>query len=181
VTRLDRLARSTRDLLNVLATISEREAGFRSLKDTWADTTTPHGRLKVRLREPGEHTSGPNLASRNNIVHNPTLYTILETPPPLTPLCRKQARTYAIDGQMLVRPPAIPAAPDAATALVHFAERNVMERRNATGDHCGLMPANLITFVHLSTFSAMNLANSSGEFDATATAPRSANQCDCRR
>jgi DNA invertase Pin-like site-specific DNA recombinase len=28
VTRLDRLARSTRDLLNVLATISERNAGF---------------------------------------------------------------------------------------------------------------------------------------------------------
>ena len=30
---------------------------------------------------------------------------------------------------MLVRPPAIPAAPDAATALVHFAERNVIKRR----------------------------------------------------
>jgi len=34
VTRLDRLARSTRDLLNVLATIGKREAGFRSLKDS---------------------------------------------------------------------------------------------------------------------------------------------------
>src|SRR5262245_3728563 len=32
VTRLDRLARSTRDLLNILATVGEREAGFRSLK-----------------------------------------------------------------------------------------------------------------------------------------------------
>jgi DNA invertase Pin-like site-specific DNA recombinase len=31
VSRLDRLARSTRDLLNVLATIAERKAGFRSL------------------------------------------------------------------------------------------------------------------------------------------------------
>ena len=49
VTRLDRLARSTRDLLNVLATVSEREAGFRSLKDTWADTTTPHGRLMLTV------------------------------------------------------------------------------------------------------------------------------------
>jgi DNA invertase Pin-like site-specific DNA recombinase len=49
VTRLDRLARSTRDLLNVLATISERQAGFRSLKDTWADTTTPHGRLMLTV------------------------------------------------------------------------------------------------------------------------------------
>src|SRR5260370_11823865 len=44
-------------------------------------------------------------------------------------------------------------------------------------DHCGFMPANLITLVHLSTFSAMNLANSSGEFGGTATAPRSANRC----
>src|SRR6266545_1613821 len=48
-TRLDRLARSTRDLLNVLATIGEREAGFRSLKDAWADTTTPHGRLMLTV------------------------------------------------------------------------------------------------------------------------------------
>jgi hypothetical protein len=29
--RLDRLARSTRDLLNTLAAITERKAGFRSL------------------------------------------------------------------------------------------------------------------------------------------------------
>src|SRR5262249_16314636 len=49
VTRLDRLARSTHDLLNVLATIGEREAGFRSLKDAWADTTTPHGRLMLTV------------------------------------------------------------------------------------------------------------------------------------
>ena len=49
VTRLDRLARSTRDLLNVVAAISERGAGFKSLKDTWADTTTPHGRLMLTV------------------------------------------------------------------------------------------------------------------------------------
>lgn len=49
VTRLDRLARSTRDLLNVLATVSEADAGFRSLADTWADTTTPHGRLMLTV------------------------------------------------------------------------------------------------------------------------------------
>ena len=46
VTRLDRLARSTRDLLNLLVgTIGEKEAGFKSLRDAWADTTTAHGRL----------------------------------------------------------------------------------------------------------------------------------------
>ena len=49
VTRLDRLARSTRDLLNMLATIGEREADFRSLNDAWADTTTPHGRLMLTV------------------------------------------------------------------------------------------------------------------------------------
>jgi len=49
VTRLDRLARSTRDLLNTLATIADREAGFRSLADTWADTTTSHGRLMLTV------------------------------------------------------------------------------------------------------------------------------------
>jgi DNA invertase Pin-like site-specific DNA recombinase len=49
VTRLDRLARSTRDLLNTLATISDRKAGFRSLGDTWADTITSHGRLMLTV------------------------------------------------------------------------------------------------------------------------------------
>jgi DNA invertase Pin-like site-specific DNA recombinase len=50
VTRLDRLARSTRDLLNTLATITERKAGFRSLGDVWADTTSAHGRLMSTWR-----------------------------------------------------------------------------------------------------------------------------------
>jgi DNA invertase Pin-like site-specific DNA recombinase len=45
VTRLDRLARSTRDLLNVLASIGDAGATFKSLADAWADTTTPHGKL----------------------------------------------------------------------------------------------------------------------------------------
>ncbi|MBV0892851.1 recombinase family protein [Paracoccus sp. Z118] len=49
VTRLDRLARSTRDLLDVLARISERGASFRSLGDAWADTTTAHGRLMLTV------------------------------------------------------------------------------------------------------------------------------------
>jgi len=45
VTRLDRLARSTRDLLNVLAMVSDKQAGFRSLADPMIDTTSPHGKL----------------------------------------------------------------------------------------------------------------------------------------
>lgn len=49
VTRLDRLARSTRDLLNTVAAIGDKKAGFRSLSDTWADTTTAHGRLMLTV------------------------------------------------------------------------------------------------------------------------------------
>jgi DNA invertase Pin-like site-specific DNA recombinase len=49
VTRLDRLARSTRDLLNTLDEIAKRGAGFKSLADSWADTTTPHGRLMLTV------------------------------------------------------------------------------------------------------------------------------------
>ena len=49
VTRLDRLARSTRDLPNILEEIAKRAAGFKSLADAWADTTTPHGRLMLTV------------------------------------------------------------------------------------------------------------------------------------
>jgi DNA invertase Pin-like site-specific DNA recombinase len=49
VTRLDRLARSTRDLLNILDTVAKAGVGFRSLADAWADTTTPHGRLMLTV------------------------------------------------------------------------------------------------------------------------------------
>jgi len=47
VTRLDRLARSTRDLLNTLDALTKAGAKFKSLADAWADTTTPHGRLII--------------------------------------------------------------------------------------------------------------------------------------
>jgi DNA invertase Pin-like site-specific DNA recombinase len=49
LTRLDRLARSTRDLLNVLDAVGKAGAGFRSLADAWADTTSAHGRLMLTV------------------------------------------------------------------------------------------------------------------------------------
>jgi DNA invertase Pin-like site-specific DNA recombinase len=49
VTRLDRLARSTRDLLNVLHLLGKRQIAFRSLADAWCDTTTAHGRLLLTV------------------------------------------------------------------------------------------------------------------------------------
>ena len=49
VTKLDRLARSTRDLLNTLDATGKAGATFKSLGDLWADTTTPHGRLMLTV------------------------------------------------------------------------------------------------------------------------------------
>jgi DNA invertase Pin-like site-specific DNA recombinase len=49
VTRLDRLARSTRDLLNLVHKVTQAGAQFRSLADTWCDTTSPHGRLFLTI------------------------------------------------------------------------------------------------------------------------------------
>jgi DNA invertase Pin-like site-specific DNA recombinase len=49
VTKLDRLARSTRDLLNTLDAIGKAGASFKSLGDPWCDTTTPHGRLMLTV------------------------------------------------------------------------------------------------------------------------------------
>lgn len=43
VWKLDRLARSTRDLLEISDTISQAGAGLRSLSEPWADTTSPAG------------------------------------------------------------------------------------------------------------------------------------------
>ncbi len=49
VTRLDRLARSTRDLLDIAERIQETGAGLRSLAEPWADTTTPAGRMVLTV------------------------------------------------------------------------------------------------------------------------------------
>ena len=45
VTRVDRLARSSRDLLNVIKQITDAGATFKSIRDQWCDTTSAHGRL----------------------------------------------------------------------------------------------------------------------------------------
>jgi DNA invertase Pin-like site-specific DNA recombinase len=49
VTRLDRLARSTRDLLNILHSLADKGAKFKSLADAWCDTSTPQGELLVTV------------------------------------------------------------------------------------------------------------------------------------
>lgn len=49
VCRLDRLARSTRDLLDIAELIKDAEAGLRSLSEPWADTTSPAGRMVLTV------------------------------------------------------------------------------------------------------------------------------------
>jgi len=49
VTKLDRLARSTRNLLNTLDAIGKAGAAFKSLGDPWCNTTSAHGRLMLTV------------------------------------------------------------------------------------------------------------------------------------
>ncbi|UXT53281.1 recombinase family protein (plasmid) [Agrobacterium tumefaciens] len=49
VTRLDRLARSTIDLLQIVERIKEKGAGLKSLAEPWADTTTPAGKMVMTV------------------------------------------------------------------------------------------------------------------------------------
>lgn len=49
VTRLDRLARNTRDLLDIAEQLQAKGAGLRSLAEPWADTTTPAGRMVLTV------------------------------------------------------------------------------------------------------------------------------------
>lgn len=49
VTRLDRLARSTTDLLHIAERLKDIEAGLRSLAEPWADTTSPAGRMVLTI------------------------------------------------------------------------------------------------------------------------------------
>ena len=49
VTKPDRLARSTLELLRIVDPIGKEGASFKSLGDPWADTSTPHGRLMLTV------------------------------------------------------------------------------------------------------------------------------------
>jgi DNA invertase Pin-like site-specific DNA recombinase len=49
VTRLDRLARSTAELLRIAERITEKEAGLQSLDEPWADTTSPAGKMVMTI------------------------------------------------------------------------------------------------------------------------------------
>jgi DNA invertase Pin-like site-specific DNA recombinase len=49
VTKLDRLARSSRDLLNILHDLQEADCGFVSLGETWCDTTSDVGQLVITI------------------------------------------------------------------------------------------------------------------------------------
>ena len=101
VTRLDRLARSTRDLLNLLNTINERGASFRSLKDTWADTTNAHGRLIITVLGGLAEFERELIRSRcgEGMVRAKERGVRFGRPPKLTPHQRQEARARLEAGE----------------------------------------------------------------------------------
>jgi DNA invertase Pin-like site-specific DNA recombinase len=77
VTKLDRLARNTRDLLEIVDRIGKAGAGLVSLGEPWADTTSPAGRMVMtvlagvaefeRARILERTSEGRALAKRNGV------------------------------------------------------------------------------------------------------------------
>lgn len=101
VTRLDRLARSTRDLLDIVHTIETSGATLKALADSWADTTTPTGKLILTVLGGlaefersliRERTSEGRARARKAGRH-------LGRPFKLTPYQREQALKMRRDGQ----------------------------------------------------------------------------------
>lgn len=49
ISELTRLSRSTKDLFSIVELIQSKGADIRSLKESWLDTTTPHGKLMFTI------------------------------------------------------------------------------------------------------------------------------------
>jgi hypothetical protein len=64
VTKLDRLARSTLDLLRIIDLIGKEGAGFKSLSDPWADTTSAHGRLMLTVLSGTAKSAGASTVAK---------------------------------------------------------------------------------------------------------------------
>jgi len=100
VARLDRLARSTRDLLNIMDQLAEKAVGFRSLAEPWADTTSAGGKLVMTIFAGiaefersliAERAAAGREAARARGVH-------LGRPPALTAHQKRQAKAMLKDG-----------------------------------------------------------------------------------
>jgi DNA invertase Pin-like site-specific DNA recombinase len=101
VTLLDRLARSTLDLLTILKQVAAVGAKFKSLKDPWADTTTPHGELMVTILA-GLATFERHLIkarTEEGRMRAKARGVRFGRPPKLTPFQRKEALQRLADGE----------------------------------------------------------------------------------
>ena len=97
VTRLDRLARSSRDLENLAHEIEQKGAGLRALGDPWADTTTPHGKLLFTILA-GLAQFERTLILQRTAEGRARTTKRLGRPPLLTREQQDEARRYAAEG-----------------------------------------------------------------------------------
>jgi DNA invertase Pin-like site-specific DNA recombinase len=102
VTRIDRLACSTRDLLNTPA-ITGKKARFRSFGDTWGNTTTSHGRLmQTVLAGPAEFERDLiRVRAGEGRTRAKARGQHMGRPPKLTPQQRTEARRWRAKGATL--------------------------------------------------------------------------------
>jgi DNA invertase Pin-like site-specific DNA recombinase len=153
VTRLDRLARSTRGLLNTLATIADRKAGFRSLGDAWADTTSAHGRLMLTVLGGLAEFERELIRTRTGEGRPRARGVRMGRPPKMTPHQIKEAlhrrdagepmrdiaRTYNVSHSTISR---LCMSPQAARPRALFQPRSIIKSQNQLelSRHLGLSP-----------------------------------------
>jgi DNA invertase Pin-like site-specific DNA recombinase len=63
VTRIDRLARSTRDLLNIIHDVKQAKATFRSLAEPWADTSSELSEFMLTILAPWRSWNAPRFSA----------------------------------------------------------------------------------------------------------------------
>jgi hypothetical protein len=147
-TRLDRRARSTRDLLNTLAVITGTGAGCTSLGDAWADTTT--GVSSCLLSDVGEREAG-HASGIALVLRMPRIVCVVPAPP-IRGCLRHAARGFLTSARGVchtsVRPRAVTAPttivpPTSAQPLGTSPTSSQTQRGFSTGSMLGIMIASM--------------------------------------
>ena len=100
VTRLDRLARSTSELLRIAETIEAKRAGFQSIAEPWGDTTPPAGRMVLTVFTGiAEFARADRHPNRGRPTGRPGRRCPLRRPPKLRPDQRTLARHLIEEGK----------------------------------------------------------------------------------
>lgn len=103
ITKLDRLARSTKDLLTILEELKAKKVGLKSLGDSWLDTTGPMGQFIVTMLAAVAELERHTILERTNAGRARAMANGIKFGPPykLTEYQRQEALKRRANGETL--------------------------------------------------------------------------------